>query len=328
MNCALRLSRVSAGRRERGLTLVETLVAIAVVLAFFGGAILAFLQILQTKEETQARLEAVANARHALETISLEVKRARVLPQDATTSATARETFLGMTAFLTEGDRIDNDLDGQTDEEGFNGIDDDADWTAVDDLHAVMTTGTLNYAERPTYRNVADLGDAHVDQDTVFSSSTLAFETFPTPGVSTQRIVTFWVGNDFDGQPNTLMMRTEQFDPLTSTSTFQDAPIAYNVLSFMALYYDAGREPTGGPRPNPWRTDWASSDPTRDRTTVPSTPVSVYLSVVTYSGTRPMSAIVPGQKLDTVKLDTVVNVEAVLADPRYAALRQPVTATP
>lgn len=330
MRCALHPDRprpITHGgfRGARGLTLVETLVALAVVLTFFVGAVMAFLEIVRTKEQTQSRLDAVANARHALETMSAEFKRARLLPQTTTVTQTFTEYFVGSTTF-SAGDRIDNDGDGRVDEESFNGFDDDGDWSIIDDRHARIPSVAAGgaYHDRWKFRTRSDLGDARVDEDCLFSSSTIEFQTFPQASGLPERRVLFSRGVDPDGEPNSLLMQVQEWDPVVSPPALATiAPVAHNVLSFTALYYDA-TVTTGTQRSNPWQIRWDSQERLATRNDVPPIPPSVYLAVTVYSGTQPLSTIAPGQKIETLTLHTIVNVEAVLADPRYdLAVREP-----
>ncbi len=328
MNCASHLNGPTgrAAGARRGLTLIEMVVALAVVLIFFGGALYAFLEIVRAKEAAQARLDAVANARHALETMSLEIKRARLMPAETTGPQTLREDFQVTSTILLVGDRKDNDRDGNVDEEVFDGADNDNDWITAHDRHAAIP-GAANamYYERRFYRNEPDLGDARVDEDTRFTSAAISFQTFPLPTGASPRRVSFWLGEDLDGEPNTLMFQVKDPDTEFNPPT---AAVAYNVLSFSVLCYDASETSGTLPR-NPWKTRWNSDERLGNRNTEPTIPVSVYLAVTTYSGSQPLSTVLPTQPLDSVTLHTVVNVESVLADPRYDEnMRQPVVSTP
>lgn len=335
MSCALHpdgLSRRKGVSGRRGLTLIETLVAIAVVMVFFVGAVMAFLEIVRTKEATQARLDAVANARHALEAMSLELKRARLLPEDTSNTQSFEEFFRGDTIFQAAGDRADSDQDGRVDEENFDGLDNDADYSVIDDRHVriPLPTGTGSYYERWKYRQRPDLDDARIDEDTRFSSSTVEFQTFPRAGGLPERRVTFSSGTDPDsGDPNAVIMRVEESDP--DAGIFQPATVAavaHNVLSFTALYWDA-EETTASQPSSAWTPYWSSSERLANRNTAAVVPASVYLSVTVYSGSQPLSTIPAGAALETVTLHTVVNVESVLADPRYDTFfRQPAQVFP
>jgi hypothetical protein len=94
--------------------------------------------------------------------------------------------------------------------------------------------------------------------------------------------------------------------------------LATNVLSFAALFYD----PTVVPPSNPWQTVWDSDSRLPGRATYPEIPVSIYLRIEVYAGgPRTIPELQPGERIPTVALSTVVNVEAVLADPRTSLLR-------
>lgn len=293
---------------RRGLTLTELLVAITVATLIISGTALMFVQLLRSNDQAQARIDAVANARSAIESLSVELKRAQ------TTSTIAM--FTGdtqSTASIFSGDYVDQDGDGVLDEEPLNGLDDDNDWQLADDRHARLTTYGVTYVERPRFYQQADLGDAHVDIDLALTSSTVTFTTFDVAGEPVDRKVRYYVGQDPDGEPNTLMKEVSGIDPATSAPVSYIAPVAYNVLSFGLLFWDFQNAS------QPWRTDWPP--PT---TPLPAVaPASVYMYISVYAGT-PLSLdeVQPGERIPNVILTSVVNVESTLASGPFIASRE------
>lgn len=317
------MNTASASNRGRaGFTLVETMVSVTLVCLFFGGAILAFAQLIRANDRAQARMDATANARAALDTAALEVKRAKLLPADQAGFPPFVDFFRADTQVFPAADRTNQDADLATDEEVFEGADDDSDWIlANDDNHARIPAGGLGlaYYERPFYRSERDFGDGHVDIDTRFSSSTLIFDTFPSAAGLPARRVGISVGPDPDGGPNqALLLEVRESDPLgIEPDRLRQGVIAHNVLAFTALCYDARSSTATAARTNPYRTNWDAGTlfSTRsDRNLFPALPVSLLLSVTVQVDPRVVSGNGP---LETVSLDTVVNIEAVLRDPRY-----------
>ena len=135
--------------------MLELLVAMAVIAAFLSGVIAAFIQILKASERAEATVDAVNNARAALETMANDIKSASIDPSQIP------QHFFGIDARLGSGDGIDNDRDGLIDEEIFNGLDDDGDWSLADDNHAIIN----GFIERSAFVGVPDLGDFRVDEE-------------------------------------------------------------------------------------------------------------------------------------------------------------------
>lgn len=305
-----------AGRPRRGMTFIEMVVALMIVMTIMTGVVWAFIELLQSHDRARARMDATANARSAMEVLSNEIKRAR----NTTGTLTV---FVGTSNSSTGGgDRTDNDGDGDRDEELLNAADDDADWALTTDRHAIIPAGPVQYAERPVFYQQPDLGDGGIDEDLGQTSATLEFDTFDVPGEPLNRRVRFYIGQDADGQPNTLMKEVRGTDPATSTTVVTTGPLCHNVVGFGAMFWDFADAKT--PTANPWQTEWPPST-----TPLTSSPSSVYLTISVYAGSPYSYEELPGNlEIETVKLSTVVNVEAVLADPAYIAQRLPVTPIP
>jgi type II secretory pathway pseudopilin PulG len=306
MSCASGISG-RFHRRPGGLTLVELLVAIAIVMAFLGSTVLAFIQIMRASDLAQARMDALSNARHAAELMTIEFKRARPGPP----ASTPPNRFVGMTASLETGNGKDDDNDGKVDEESVNGLDDDGDWTIGDDRHAAVS-GTVR--ERKRFVGTADLGDGRVDEDARFARAKVRFRTFDS--TTGTREVRFYVG-EFDGTTNVLLREVtiDAGGPEQKTATF---PVAFNVLSFSLLFWDQNSTTT---QAKYWRTDWNSED-YPPAGPLPALPASVAIGLTVYAGTRPLALQPPGEPLDTVTVSSMVDIESVLDDPRYATLRE------
>jgi len=290
-----------------GVTMIEMLVALAVAGVFLAGVLEAFVSIIRASDAAETRLEAVANARSALERMSVDIKAARIDPRRPI------QTFKGTHTDLAYGDGIDNDGDGRVDEEVHNGKDDDGDYqVANDDLHESLGGG---FVERPVLVNMADLGDRHVDEDCRFAMDTLEFLTYPDPSNPGYREQTIsYEVTTFDGQPNVLVRKVtyNPHDPQNIRTEVD--PIAFNVLSLSLLYWDPNRIPMN------WVTSWDAlyapffPDPQIEL------PVAVHISVTVYAGSAPFSEYKAGQRVETVTLETTVNIEQVLKDVRYRNL--------
>jgi len=312
MSCALGHKALHPAARRRGLTLTELLVAVTIVTLILTGVVLAFIELLRSNDRAQARIDATANARSAIEHLTTEFKRAE-------TTGPRTLIFQGFTesAGAFGGDLLDQDQDGTVDEEPLNGADNDNDWTlARDDKHAVFpetSYGTESvYAERPVYYRFVDMDDGWVDVDIQQTSSSVTFSTFDVASELMFRQVRFYLGNDPEGQPNTLMKEVSGTDPESLTTRTIVAPVAHNVFSFGLLFWDY--TVAQDPNANPWRTSW---DSTAGGTAAPAT---VYMTISVYAGT-PLSLreIAAGQKVPTVTLTSLVNLESVLADPAFRA---------
>jgi prepilin-type N-terminal cleavage/methylation domain-containing protein len=289
---------------RQGVTLIELLVAIAITGIFLTGVMEGFVYILRTSEDAEAELEAVTNARAALETMSMEIKAARIDPRRPI------QFFRGLSQDAAYGDGVDNDLDGRIDEEIHNGRDDDGDYaSSEDDLHANFGGGLF---ERKDLVKLPDLGDSHIDEDCRFAGDILEFITFPDPNNPGYREKTIRYSiSIFDGQPSVLV-RHVVYNPHDPDSRYEeDDPIAFNVLSLSFLYWDPNRIPMN------WVTSWDSLYAPMFPDPQIELPVAVHISITVYSGTEPFREYRAGQKVETTTLETVVNIEQVLKDERY-----------
>ena len=222
--------------------------------------------------------------------------------------------FQGINRPTLQGNRIDDDADDRIDEEQPDGFDDDGDWeVARDDRHATIQT----VSERRLFVGQADLGDARVDEDTVFHRDQLQLAVFPDPSVpgSRDEVTSFSIGS-WEGEDNVLLQRVLRDDG-TGTARPDLAPLAFDVLSLNFLYWDPNRNPPY------WVEEWDAL------TTGPlpapgiELPASVYIEVTVYAGRVPLDQLGPDEPIETVTASTVVDLEAIIHDPRYELLVRP-----
>lgn len=291
-------------RPDRAVSLIELMVAVAISLAFLGGVAMAFIQISKAADRAESQQDAIARARAAIERISIDVKQARINPNFPV------QFFIGESVALTYGNGKDDDGDGAIDEEVIDGLDNDGDWTPADDRHAVVN-GT---AERQNWMGTPDLGDGSVDEDFRFNQDTLEFRIYPDPRIPTSRdeIVRYEIGT-FDGEDNVLM-RTLVRNPGDLTEETFSEPLAFQVLSLDFLYWNPNVEVDGVPY---WVTTWdATTTLTGPDPRMPY-PIAVYISVTVYADTRPFETYNAGEVVDTLTVNTVVNIEQMLKDTRW-----------
>ncbi len=295
----------SAKLPRRGLTLVEMLVALAIMtilaLAIFGISRM----LIDTAAQSQAIIFATNNGRHALEQISTDLKKIE---------SGGDLLLIGTNLSLSYGDNIDNDKDGNIDEEEPDGKDNDGDWNlAQDNLHATFyASGSINLQEwRGGGVLNADWGDTHVDEDVVFSSDTLRFHAEAT--TTTYDEITYSIGS-LDGIDHVLLRKVVQWDAGTST-TVSTSGLAYGVLSFNCLYWNPNVT-----LPDPLNLGWVES---WDSTAPPGTgffdlPAAVAVEVTTYADDEPIESVdfTKDQKR-TIIMRTVISVEDVILDNNY-----------
>lgn len=311
-------------RNRRAFSLIEVLVVVSIVLLFFGAASLSIIQFIRSKEKAQARMEAVANARHAVDTIAKELRVARMLSVPG-----GGRLFFGQTAERGApftGDRIDNDVDFAIDEEIIRGRDDDGDFV---NQHVQLKDPTAppvgpgNVYERPYFFNADDLGDQRVDEDVQFTTAEVEFHTQPD-GAGVRR-VRFYL-DSFDGEDNVLLMQatTDVGGPDEQASL---SPIAHNVLSFSLLFWDPNGPPPSlaDPYTRYYQRTWNSDNFTTGVAAM-RVPSTIHIRVTTYAGSpQPLGEMVNGPALpiESVTLSTVVNVEQVLGSAFYNSRRPP-----
>jgi type II secretory pathway pseudopilin PulG len=287
--------------RSRAMTLVEVLVAVAVAGAFFAGVLAAFIQIVKASDLAEAKLQAINNARAALELMAIDIKQARIDPRRPL------QYFVGRHNTLAYGNGIDDDGDGRIDEEIADGRDNDGDWSYQSDDHHANIAG---YYERPMFVGSADLDDLHVDEDCKFENDRLAFRIFPDPGDPQSRddLITFYIGT-YEGEGNVLLRGITR-KVSSGGQPEEPSPLAFNVVSLNLLYWDPNRTP------NYWVTEWDSYQAASFPDPGIEIPVAVYISVTVYAGTKPLKELKPGQPMETIELSTTVNIEQVLKDMR------------
>lgn len=293
--------------KSRAWTLVELLVVLVIVLTVTSGIVLTFVQILRASDRSERMVQAHENARAAAEAIALFVKAARVEPTEP------NQFFQGINLPTLQGDRVDNDNDGRIDEEQPDGLDNDADWVSADDRHAVIG----GIPERQAFVGQPDLGDVHVDEDTVFHSDQLQLAIFPDPAVpgSRDEITSFSIGT-WEDETNVLLQRTVRIDG-TGPGVAEVAPLAFNVLSLNLLYWDPN-----GSQPY-WVDRWdALSNPVRPAPGI-ELPAAVYISVTVYAGRIPLDQLGPTDPIESVTATTLVTVESIIHDPRYELIVRP-----
>lgn len=298
---------------RRGLTLVELMVVAAIVIIFSTAAITAFIQLIQASDAVDARLDALSNARAFLQTFSYDLRRA------STHGAIPRsELFIGTNTSRGFGDLVDDDGDGIYDEEVPDGLDAEPvpDWIRERDdrdhrriLSGAGPGGPPIIDLKESGWGEPDLGDAHVDEDVVFNSDTLTFWVRGPFGSNFLRQQITYAIEPFEGEQNVLVKRIRTIYNDGTPEQTEVSPLAFNVLSVNFLYWDSSATPPY------WRETWDSGALAPGE--IPA-PVSVYAKITIYAGTAPLK-LPPTRELETVSLETMVNIEAVLSNPSYRA---------
>lgn len=266
-------------------------------------------QVLNITDRSERDMEAVANARIALDIMSRELK-------NTVTDPALSPYFLGLPSVKSYGDGKDNDGDGAVDEETFNGRDDDGDYQAgEDDFHAVVDAGVNGpLTERRHGEDEADFGDGRVDEDCLFSQARLSFRAHPEPGASYDyNWISYALVDTFDEEDVPVLVRTCRHIMADGTvvEELPDAPLAYDVLSVQFLYWD----PNAIPGNQSWRTDWDSNSPPGPGPTFTfPTPATVLIHLEVSADERPLETIEEGEPVRTVRLTTAVNLEGVIQD--------------
>ncbi|MBI1293305.1 hypothetical protein GC173_19035 [bacterium] len=308
-------------RRRRAATLVELLTALAVSMILVAAMAAAFIQIIRASDEAQAQVRASNSARLAVDAVSTELATLNF--------TTPGQEFFLIDRPLTYGDNIDNDTDTRTDEEIFNGLDDDTDWDVInDDRHA--TIGTRR--ERNYGVGIADYGDGHVDEDCLFSADEISWLTPASISASgTLERIHYGIGT-FEGESNVLLRTsTVNYGTINAIETVE--PIVFEVLSFDVLAWNSNSDsPLAASDSGYWVSSWLSSGivaPTYRPLGAPAgtppfeLPTSFLVSVVVSAERSPLSDLpspsLASRPFRTLRASTVVDVESTLLDPRYTS---------
>ncbi|MCL5271000.1 MAG: prepilin-type N-terminal cleavage/methylation domain-containing protein [bacterium] len=303
MSCAsIKAGRPASGRRA--FSLVELLVAMAVATAFMAGVYTAYLQISRAQSSAEARLDALRNGRAALTTMGDELKGINTLGTDSLLQA--------LDATLAFGDGRDEDSDGKVDEEVVDGLDDDGDITdpLVTDRHALLD---FHY-ERPSFVGRIDLDDANVDVDARFGDDRITFNIYTNPPQpqSVVKTVSYQIG-DFDGQSHVLLRSVVIEDASGNLLMSGPVPLAFGVLGLDLLYWN----PNAPVDQQGWVTAWDSGFSSTFEPPQLPLPASIYLRLTLYADRRPIESYQPGAPVDTLILQTIVNIEETIGDARF-----------
>jgi prepilin-type N-terminal cleavage/methylation domain-containing protein len=304
MSCALRTDR------RRGLSLVELMIVSVIVLVFTGSAVTVFIQLIQTSDEVDARIEAVTNARFFLDTLSDDLGEA-----STSLSIPRGQIFQATHTALTYGDLVDNDRDGAIDEEAPDGQDNDNDWVlARDDRDFQTNVPTSGAGGLPPIVPVAergyqepDLGDDRVDEDIVFNQDELSFWVRgPLSSNILRQQLTYRI-EVFDGEDNVAVRRTRTVYTDGTPDLEEVGPLAFEVLSLNFLCW----EHKGTPQR--WVESWDSGATTAPD---PPAPVSVYAEI-TVHGDSTRLRLPPTRPLGAVRMGTIIALENVLRSPDF-----------
>lgn len=316
---AIASGRFARARRSRAaFTIVEILVAMAIALTFLSALYSSITQLLRASDNTRARVEAMRNGRAALLTLTDEFK--------AISRSGSDFLVLGVNNDTTFGNGIDDDVDGSIDEETIDGRDEDADYNALsDDQHALIATvGLTDLFERQDFVLEDDLGDLNVDEDVVFGNDTLEFQLFP-PAIDaslTSATIGYALGS-IDGEAHTLIRTAKVEDAGGSTTTV--SPLAFGVLGLDFMYWDPNGTPGAvlrADRPY-WVTEWDSNDAGSFDPPQLELPASIYVRLTLYADRRPIQSYENGATVETLTVDTVVNLEDIIGDASYPRLLIP-----
>ncbi len=292
------MDRGTTGRR--GFSIVELMVATVITMIVVAGSTSVVMQVMRSNQIIRSQLDAVVVGRTVLRDISLELAGVELMY--------LKQEFKGINVPGSYGDGKDNDNDGRVDEERPDGQDNDGGYV---DRHVALGGAV----ERPGHVGFADLGDWGVDEDVVFDRDRLRFQVAPK-GDETLRIYEYSIGTD-SGDDHVLL-RTTYTTESDGRGTSVTEPLAFGVLGLNLLYWNPNMA-----RPN-WVEAWDSAEAPFP---VPGleAPASVYLTVAVYSGMAPLDALTLGfgRPVDVEMLSTIVNLEAVISDPRYEATRDP-----
>ncbi len=290
MSCASRTDR------RHAFSLVELMIVSVIAVVFTATAATVFIQLIQTSDAVDARIEAASNARFFLDTLTEDLMQASISP------AIGRATlFVASHVPLTFGDLVDNDADGVVDEESPDGQDNDGDWILARDDRDLQTTFGATLIQERGFQ-VPDLGDGHLDEDVVFNLDELSFWV-PGPSASnvTRRQLTYRVQNFAGEDKVAVRISRSEFNDGTP-DLVETGPLAFEVVSLNFLHWD---HTLAAP-------DWVE---TWDSGAIPApelpAPGSVYAEI-TVHGASTRLLLPPTQPLVVTRMATIVNLENVI----------------
>lgn len=306
-----------------GFSILEILIAVVIALTFLTALYSSFIQFIQVANRSAARLEALRNARAAISTLTDELKAIGRSGNDY--------LLVGRNLTAPYGNGIDDDHDGRIDEEVVDGIDNDGDWLpATDDLHAFIPGANPIY-DRFMYTTKApfgglygqdadDLGDFHVDEDALFGRDSIIFRIFPSAAIPNflSRTITYTIGA-FDNQ-NFVLLRQVRTEFTGQPALISTAPLAFGCLGLDLLYWDPNANPQPfvprGQRPY-WVESWNSTNSASFQPPRLPLPASVFARVSVYADPAPFESYVEGSPVETLYMQTVVNIEDTIGDALY-----------
>jgi prepilin-type N-terminal cleavage/methylation domain-containing protein len=292
--------------RQRAFSLVELLVVLGISCMLILPFVAVSMGLQRSYTANHAKMDALANARGAMEMLCNDLKNIYY-----SNPATQESDMVGSEPSTMEyGDRFDNNGNGKVDEEIPDGG--ASTTTTFVDRHGAIGS----YYERWHGLTLADVGDVGVEDDTRFTSSSLLFYiNYPdaqdgyakvTYQVATGLAANASVGWKGDSDTRSLIRQLDYVDKTTGKTQSLQEPVAFDVLSFHTLFWDADHSDVH----EKWLTSWP-------KTSLPgSTPSTVYLEVTVYADSKPIRSYQPGTTgpgIQTITLRTAVNIEAVLS---------------
>lgn len=288
-------------RKRRGFSFLELTTALAITLLFIFPIGVIFISLLRVKMENSAKLNALSNARAAMETLCKDL--AALDNSGPLSSIVVTQPY---------GDGIDNDSDGNIDNQPVDGGAATLPGSYTDN-HAVIdaTAAPTPIVERPHRAGMPDIGDTGVETDTPFTSTTLSFQITsgtlpPTPVQVTYTLQTTW---QEDSSANVLT-RSIVYSSSDGTAISETAPVAFGVLSFRVFYWNPNAAATTD-ADFYWKNTWDSAALALSGATF-NFPASFYLHITTYADAKPLPEYKPKSKIQTVTLRTVLNNEPVI----------------
>lgn len=310
-----RTGRTTGIPSVRAFTIMELLVAMAIAMTFLSAMYSSFIQLIRASDSTRARVEAMRNGRTAVLTLTDEFI--------SISRSGADYLLVGENDDRSYGNGHDEDNDGIADEEIVDGRDEDADYdSSQDDRHAfIATVGLVDVYERPDFVLEDDLGDSGVDEDVVFGNDSLQFQLFP-PAIDaslTSATISYALGS-IDGRDHVLLRMAKLEDPGGTTTTV--SPLAFGVLGLDFMYWDPNRTPGAAARDDRpyWVTEWDSNDAGTFDPPQLELPASIYVRLSLYADRRPLESYEPGTPVETLDVESVVDLEDIIGDAAYPRL--------